>query len=176
MRDAPDERPAAAGGAGERAVLRRVVARVVFVDDADAVLLLSGRDPSVAGAREFWFTPGGGAEAGETLEAAAAREVHEEVGHSVGGLGPVVWQRSSTFDFDNTSFAQEESFFVVRTARFEARPVAWTDFESRAVTGWRWWPVAELAAADVAVYPPGLGGLVEEWLRAGPPGRPRRIE
>lgn len=176
MRDVPEERSATGERAAEPPVMRRTVARVVFVDEADAVLLLSGRDPSVAGAREFWFTPGGGAEPGETLEAAAAREVHEEVGHVVGRLGPVAWERSSRFDFDGISFAQEESFFVVRTARFDARRVAWTEFESRSVTGWRWWPAAELASTDVVVYPPELGVLVQEWVRAGPPARPKRIE
>lgn len=157
-------------------MLRRIVARVVFVDDDDAVLLLSGRDPSAAGASEFWFTPGGGAEPGESLAAAAAREVHEEVGHQVDELGPVVWQRSSTFAFDGITFVQEESYFVVRTARFEARRVAWTEFESRSVTGWRWWPVAELERSQVAVYPPRLGVLVGRWLHGGPPVRPERIE
>ncbi|MGH8981458.1 MAG: NUDIX hydrolase [Acidimicrobiales bacterium] len=155
---------------------RRTVARVVFVDDHDAVLLLSGRDPAHARAREFWFTPGGGTEPGETLEDAARREVYEEVGCVVDALGPVAWQRSSDFEFDGVAFAQDESFFVVHTARFDARRVAWTDFESRSISGWRWWPVADLVAvadsADLVVYPPALGVLVEEWLRSGPPARP----
>jgi 8-oxo-dGTP pyrophosphatase MutT (NUDIX family) len=155
---------------------RRVAARVVLVDDDNAVLLISARDPSRAEGPEFWFTPGGGAEPGETLERAARREVHEEVGHIPGALGQVVWERSTAFDFDGTSYVQEESFFVVRTGHFDARRVAWTDIESRSTTGWRWWPVSELQNSDVVVYPPRLGELVAEWLRDGPPDEPRRIE
>jgi 8-oxo-dGTP pyrophosphatase MutT (NUDIX family) len=155
---------------------RRIAARVVLVDDDNAVLLVSARDPGIAGASEFWFTPGGGAEPGETLEGAARREVHEEVGHILDGLGPVVWTRTTAFNFDGTSYVQEESFFVVRTVRFDARRIAWTDMESRSTTGWRWWPITELSSSDVVVYPPGLGVLVAEWLRDGPPDTPRRID
>lgn len=157
-------------------VVERTVARVVFVDEHDAVLLMSGRDPSIAGSPEFWFTPGGGAETDETLEQTARREVHEEVGHVVDLLGPVVWQRTSDFVFAGLSYSQEESFFVVRSPRFTPRPVAWTDIESRSMTGWRWWPVPDLVATEVPVYPPGLGLLVEAWLRDGPPEHPRRIQ
>jgi 8-oxo-dGTP pyrophosphatase MutT (NUDIX family) len=162
--------------AGDRPRPRRVAARVIMVDPDDAVLLMSGRDPSIENAPVFWFTPGGGAGPGEPLEAAARREVYEEVGHALGELGPVVWERSTSFVFDGIGFDQDESFFVVRTPRFEARRVAWTDIEERSTIGWRWWPVSELAASDAEVYPSSLGALVEEWVRIGPPASPRRID
>jgi len=161
--------------ANPRSPSRRVAARVVLVTDDDTVLLISARDPGSVGAPEFWFTPGGGVEPGETLEEAARREVHEEVGHTLDGLGPVVWERTTAFDFDSSTIVQEESFFVVRTARFHPRQVAWTDIESRSTTGWRWWPVAELAGSEILAYPPGLGALMAEWLREGPPDKPRGI-
>lgn len=164
------------GDDGVGAPVWRVAARVVFVDDDDAVLLISGRDPSLADAPEFWFTPGGGAEPGEALEDAARREVYEEVGHTVDGLGAVAWERTTAFEFDGHAYAQAESFFVVRTSHFEPRRVAWTDVEARSTTGWRWWPVSELTRTDAAVYPPELGSLVAEWVRSGPPDRPRRID
>lgn len=158
-----------------RPVVRRTAARVVFVADDDTVLLISGRDPSLARAAEFWFTPGGGAEPGETLEETARREVHEETGYVVDSLGPVVWERVSSFAFDGASYSQAESFFVVRAPRFDAHRVAWTDIETRSMTGWRWWPVDELCTTDAVIYPPGLGELVADWLAHGPPARPRRI-
>jgi 8-oxo-dGTP pyrophosphatase MutT (NUDIX family) len=165
------DRPLADG----RPSVRRTAARVVLLTDEDAVLLISARDPGVAAAPEFWFTPGGGLEPGETLEDAARREIHEEVGHSLSDLGPVVWERSTTFPFDGSTVVQTESFFVVRTARFDARQMAWTDLESRSTTGWRWWPLRELVGSDVPVYPPDLGELVVAWVREGPPALPRRI-
>jgi hypothetical protein len=87
----------------------------------------------------------------------------------------VVWERTEVFNFDGSTIVQEESFFVVRTASFHVRQVAWTDIESRATTGWRWWPVSELVASDILVYPPGLGGLIAAWLREGPPEKPLQI-
>lgn len=155
--------------------VRRVAARVVLVADDDAVFLISARDPGTTDAREFWFTPGGGLEPGETLEEAARREIHEEIGQTLGDLGPVVWERSTTFNFDGSTIVQAESFFVVRTTRFDAHRIAWTDIESRSTTGWRWWPHSELVGSDFPVHPPDLGELVALWLREGPSETPRRI-
>lgn len=147
--------------------VRRDVARVVFLDPLDAVLLLSARDPGLPTAPEFWFTPGGGAEPDEPLEEAARREVHEETGHVVGHLGPVRWRRAATFTFDGQAYEQDEVFFAVRADRFDVRPVAWTEIERRSTTGWRWWTIDELSVSDAVVYPPELVAMLRE-LAADP--------
>jgi 8-oxo-dGTP pyrophosphatase MutT (NUDIX family) len=159
----------------------RPAARVVLLDPADAVLLLSGQDPSRPQGRRFWFVPGGGAEPGEDIRDAARREAYEEVGGRLGDLGPVVWYRHTRFAFDGRWYDQHESFFVVRTERFSARATALTELEQRAVTGSRWWPLAELAAATAAadaaelVYPPRLAPLIRAWVASGPPATPLAI-
>ncbi len=154
---------------------------MVLVDPDGAVLLFSGKDATVATASEFWFTPGGGAEPGELLEDAGRREVHEETGHVVGDLGPVRWRRDNSFLFEGVRYHQDESFFVVRTPRFEVRPAAWTEIETRSVTGWRWWTIDQLVETDADVYPADLGRRLSSLpelrsetrprpdLRAGPP-------
>ncbi len=48
---------------------------------------------------------------------------------------------------------------MVRTGRFEVRPMALTELEVRFTTGSRWWPLAELAATSETVYPPRLASL-----------------
>ena len=136
------------------------MARVLLVDETGAVLLLSGREPDTPFATEFWFTPGGGAEPGESLEEAARREVHEETGHLLGDIGPVRWRRETSFSFGGLAFDQDESYFAVRTSRFDVHPSAWTELEHRSLTGWRWWPRRELGATDAVVYPPELAGLL----------------
>ncbi len=161
----PGDEPGAGDPSGAGAGARRKVARVLLVDETGAVLLLSGRDPDIPSAREFWFTPGGGAEPGETLEDAARREVYEETGHLLAGdLGSVRWRRETTFEFAGVAFDQDESYFVVRTARFDPRPVAWTELERRSVTGARWWPRDELCTTDAVVHPPQLAALLATLL------------
>lgn len=149
---------------------------MALLDEEEAVLLESGIDPGTVGGTGFWFLPGGGALAGESLEAAVRREVYEETGARLGELGPVVWERHVSFPFDGRQFEQHESIFVVRTARFEVEPTALTELELRLTTGYRWWPIPRLAGTTEAVYPPRLASLLEDWLSSGPPSAPLLID
>jgi len=96
------------------APLRRTAARVVLLDDADRVLLLSGTDPQVDS--RWWITPGGGVETGEDLAGAALRELTEETGLRVADdrlIGPI-WHREATFTFTGIDYVQTEYYFVAR--------------------------------------------------------------
>ncbi|MGH9105231.1 MAG: NUDIX hydrolase [Acidimicrobiales bacterium] len=155
---------------------RRRAGRVVMVDPTGAVLLISGRDPSVPAAETFWLVPGGGAHEGETTDEAARREVAEEVGAELGELGPVAWWRRTSFAFAGLWYDQEESFYVVRAPSFVPHPTALTELEVQMTTGARWWPLAELVATGEVVHPRQLGALVTSWLSIGPPARPVRID
>ena len=66
----------------------RPTARLILLDPADRVLLFSAEDPR----SRVWFTPGGGVHRGESLEAAAVRELAEETGHvrAEADIGPLV--------------------------------------------------------------------------------------
>jgi 8-oxo-dGTP pyrophosphatase MutT (NUDIX family) len=156
--------------------IERRVARVVLVDEVGTVLLFSARDPAQPSGSEFWFTPGGGVEADETLEEGARREVYEETGALVEDMGPVVWQRTASFQFERQSYLQHESYFVLHCTRFEVRPSGWTDLEVRSTTGWRWWSVSDLETMREVVYPAGLGQLVTAWRRFGPGQSPAWID
>ncbi|MGP8208255.1 MAG: NUDIX hydrolase [Acidimicrobiales bacterium] len=171
----PGSRPARSGHGPSEGVPERRAARVVLVDPAPAVLLLSGRDPSDPAALPFWFVPGGGAEVGEPTEDAARRELYEETGTTLGDLGPVVWARRADFVFDGRTYRQAEVFYVVRTEPFSVRATALTEDEHRFIKSWRWWPLAELASTDEVVYPVDLARLVARWLAEGPAPGPARI-
>jgi 8-oxo-dGTP pyrophosphatase MutT (NUDIX family) len=157
-------------------VAPRRAARVVLIDESDAILLLSGREPGTPDAPRFWFVPGGGAEEGETIEQAARRELYEEVGTRVGDLGPVVWEGHKGFEFDGCWYDQWESFYVVRVRHFEPSPTALTDVERRASLSARWWLLRDLAHAQEVVYPAGLAELIGGWAANGPPENPVQIQ
>ena len=71
----------------------RPTARLIVLDPDRRVLLFSAVDPRGT----VWFTPGGGVRRGESLEAAAVRELAEETGHlrSEAEIGPLVATRAA---------------------------------------------------------------------------------
>lgn len=150
-------------------MLRRRAARVVVLDRHGRVLLFRGGDPARPAAGTWWFTPGGGAEAGETLAEAAVREVAEEAGLDVAGrLAGPVWSRRGVFEFDGTRVEQHEEFFLA-PLDVDGDTVApdrsgWTELELRSVADQRWWTRADLATTTDTVFPDGLPALLEQWL------------
>jgi 8-oxo-dGTP pyrophosphatase MutT (NUDIX family) len=141
----------------------RRVARVVLLDPDDRILLLHGfepADPSLT----WWFTPGGGAEPGESLPDAARRELREETGITEVELGPVIWRRRSTFSFAGQRWANDEWYLLGHTRETDVDMSGRTELELASTTGARWWTLQELRAvadeareADEAGGPGGAG-------------------
>lgn len=153
-------------------VNRRVSARVVLLDDDGCVMLFCGSDPANDGdlenpAPRWWFTVGGATQQGETLPAAAVRELEEETGLRVDPkdmIGPV-WRRDAVIDFNGSVIRSEEMFFVHRTRRFEPSAAGRTGLERAYIHGHRWCDatmITELVAKGETVYPLQLGELLEE--------------
>ena len=116
---------------------------------------------------------------GETLTAAAVRELTEETGYvcAEADLGPVVATCAGVWKepHEGRRYLAADSFFLVRVAD----PVISTDgqeeLERSVITGHRWWTVEELRQADGAVFPVGLADLVGTLLRNGAPTQPVRL-
>jgi 8-oxo-dGTP pyrophosphatase MutT (NUDIX family) len=148
-------------------VVDRTAARVLVLDEDDAVLLLQGRDPARPDRGTWWFTPGGGLDSGETAEEGARRELREETGYVADDLGPVVYRRTVGFEFLNVSYRQHESFFCVRARRFAVDGAGWSDVEVRSMLGHRWWTVGELQVTREAIHPPELADVLAGLLNDG---------
>jgi 8-oxo-dGTP pyrophosphatase MutT (NUDIX family) len=148
-------------------VVRRRAARVVVVDADRHVLMIEGFDPHHP-ERPYWYTIGGGVEAGETDLEAAVREVWEETGRTITShdlVGPVHHDQGS-FSFEGRTIEQEQVFYGWVTDRFDAVPAGLAELEVRSTIQIAWVDPAVHRARGEAVYPVQLERLVEAVLEA----------
>jgi 8-oxo-dGTP pyrophosphatase MutT (NUDIX family) len=152
---------------------------VVVLDPDGRVLLLGARltDPAVPpGDVLFWYTPGGGVEDGETVRAAAVRELAEEIGLVIEptALEGPVWLRRHLGVFAGMDIDSRETFFVLRDVVHEVDPAGRTELELLGEEPHRWWSLPEIVGSDATFAPADLGEALGKLLE-GPWSGPPRI-
>jgi 8-oxo-dGTP diphosphatase len=149
----------------EDASLRRRPSARLLVLDPDLNLLLFRfvhKDGPMTGA-DFWATPGGGVEPGESFTQAAIRELREETGIVVTDVGASIATREFELQLpDGERVWAEEQFFIVRASGRALTRDAWTALERKVMADHRWWSAAELTSTTATVWPENL----QDMLRA----------
>lgn len=150
--------------------IERQASRLLVLSPEGSVLLLH-LDPQHTD--PFWVTPGGGLDDGETHEAAAARELYEEVGRDDLAVGPCLWVRHIEFTWEDWYITQDGRTFLVRVPETFEPVVIHPDLEP--IVGGRWFGLDDLRGLTETFYPEDLATHLTDLLRDGPPLTPIRL-
>jgi 8-oxo-dGTP pyrophosphatase MutT (NUDIX family) len=147
---------------------------VLPVNPEGRVLLLHGWDPRHPD-RPFWFTIGGGAEAGESLRDAGARELREETGIVVDPdcLGEPIARNMVEFSWAGYDIIQHQTFYAVLV---ESANVTLDGMDSweRATTDKYGWLSADDLGPDQPPADPSLPDLIRAAAASVRDRRPER--
>lgn len=143
---------------------RREAVRVIVVDPDDRVLLFRVRDKD-GGDDQWWETPGGGLQPGESIATTAAREVHEEVGAPHGPIVSLDHVATRTSTYWGTDILRVEHTMAARVSSAEVVTDNWTPGEIADHVDWQWCSPAQVAALTDPIHPHELPTLLAQALR-----------
>ena len=152
-------------------IRRRPSSRLLVIDPDNRVLLFRfvfSRGP-LAGLN-YWATPGGALEAGESFADAACRELFEETGILRDAVGQEVAEREFVLQLNDGEYVMaEERFFLVRVADQSLSQDHRTPLEAQVMIDHRWWSVDELTSTSEAIFPETLVTILASIGQADTP-------
>jgi 8-oxo-dGTP diphosphatase len=141
---------------------RRPSSRILVINRNNQVLLFRFvfNEGPLAG-QDYWATPGGALEAGESFADAARRELFEETGIHTDAVGQEVAEREFVLQLHDGEYViAEERFFLVRVAGQSISQDHRTPLETEVLIDHRWWSVDELMSASEVVFPETLVAIL----------------
>jgi ADP-ribose pyrophosphatase YjhB (NUDIX family) len=110
-------------------------------------------------------------EAGETVVAAARREIAEETGFSQVDFGEELWRDENLVsDRRGRPVLVKDVFILARCAGGEPDRSGWQARERAFIDDIRWWDLDDLAAQTEPTWPPDLAARLIAVRRARAPG------
>lgn len=142
----------------------RKSSRLLIVSPSMRVLLFRFRHTTGALAgSNYWATPGGGVEDGETYEAAAIRELREETGIKVDSIAEHVANRRFPMLLpEGETVLAVERYYVVHAESQIVSRSEWTLQETQVMTEHHWWSADELNSTMEIIKPEDLVRTLEK--------------
>ncbi|NWA67601.1 NUDIX hydrolase [Pseudomonas reactans] len=136
----------------------RKASRLLVINPSQEVLLFRfvHKDGPLAG-QNYWATPGGGVEAGETFEVAAIRELREETGIKVDTVtAPIADRKVPLMLPCGETVLAIEQYYVVHAPDEALSKAEWTAHETQVMADHRWWSANALRSTEETVWPQSL--------------------
>jgi 8-oxo-dGTP pyrophosphatase MutT (NUDIX family) len=137
---------------------QRKSARLLVIDNDRRVLLFRfiHKSGALAG-QDYWATPGGGLEEGETFHDAAIRELREETGLIRDTVGEPVADREFSLQMPDGEYVSSfEKYYLVTSDGATLSRLEWTPQEAEVIADHRWWSRDELRQTTDIVWPENL--------------------